>query len=259
MRCMVLQLHIYPRKETALSAWEGMHGEDCFEKETKGGQALKSVLISIQPKWCELIATGKKTLEIRKTRPKLDVPFKVYIYCTLPPIDERFCHGGIQEYANELIRLQSGEIVYDYGMRLCFDPENRPYSQDNFLCRKVIGEFTCNQILFIGRMGVNDNFDYCYESLNIFGNDDIQPYITAIRKSCIGKNELNEYAKDNPCLYGWHISDLKIYDKPMDIREFFRACDKKDYTDCTACNESGNSNCTRLNRPPQSWCYVEEA
>jgi len=43
---------------------------------------MESVLISIQPKWCELIASGKKTIEVRKTRPKLDTPFKVYIYCT---------------------------------------------------------------------------------------------------------------------------------------------------------------------------------
>ena len=43
---------------------------------------MKSVLISIQPKWCELIASGKKTVEVRKTKPKLDVPFKCYIYCT---------------------------------------------------------------------------------------------------------------------------------------------------------------------------------
>lgn len=43
---------------------------------------MKSVLISIQPKWCELIASGKKTIEVRKTKPKLDTPFKVYIYCT---------------------------------------------------------------------------------------------------------------------------------------------------------------------------------
>ena len=43
---------------------------------------MKSILISIQPKWCELIASGKKTIEVRKTRPKIDVPFKVYIYCT---------------------------------------------------------------------------------------------------------------------------------------------------------------------------------
>ena len=42
----------------------------------------KSVLISIQPKWCELIAYGKKTVKVRKSRPKLETPFKVYIYCT---------------------------------------------------------------------------------------------------------------------------------------------------------------------------------
>lgn len=45
----------------------------------------KAVLISIQPKWCELIASGKKTVEVRKSRPKLDTPFKVYIYCTKAP------------------------------------------------------------------------------------------------------------------------------------------------------------------------------
>ena len=45
----------------------------------------KAVLISIQPKWCELIASGKKTVEVRKSRPKIDTPFKVYIYCTKAP------------------------------------------------------------------------------------------------------------------------------------------------------------------------------
>ena len=43
---------------------------------------MKSVLISIKPKWCELIANRKKTIEVRKTRPKLETPFKVYIYET---------------------------------------------------------------------------------------------------------------------------------------------------------------------------------
>lgn len=42
---------------------------------------MKSVLISIQPKWCELIASGRKTIEVRKTAPK-EVPFKAYVYCT---------------------------------------------------------------------------------------------------------------------------------------------------------------------------------
>ena len=43
---------------------------------------MKAVLISINPKWCKLIASGKKTVEVRKTKPKLETPFKVYIYCT---------------------------------------------------------------------------------------------------------------------------------------------------------------------------------
>ena len=43
---------------------------------------MKSVLISIRPKWCALIASGKKTIEVRKTYPKLPTPFKCYIYCT---------------------------------------------------------------------------------------------------------------------------------------------------------------------------------
>ena len=42
----------------------------------------KAVLISIRPKWCGLIAGGKKTIEVRKTRPKLEPPFKCYISCT---------------------------------------------------------------------------------------------------------------------------------------------------------------------------------
>lgn len=43
---------------------------------------MKSVLISIKPQWCELIFSGKKTVEVRKTRPKSETPFKVHIYCT---------------------------------------------------------------------------------------------------------------------------------------------------------------------------------
>ena len=50
---------------------------------------MKSVLISIQPKWCELIANGEKTVEVRKTKPKLETPFKVYIYMT-----KEFNRGG---------------------------------------------------------------------------------------------------------------------------------------------------------------------
>lgn len=43
---------------------------------------MKSVLLSIQPKWCEKKASGEKTIEVRKTRPKIETPFKCYIYET---------------------------------------------------------------------------------------------------------------------------------------------------------------------------------
>lgn len=42
----------------------------------------KAVMISIKPQWCELIAKKQKTIEVRKTRPKIKTPFKCYIYET---------------------------------------------------------------------------------------------------------------------------------------------------------------------------------
>ena len=53
----------------------------------------RSVMLSIHPKWCALIADGRKTVEIRTTRPKIDPPFKCYIYETkseseIPWVDE---------------------------------------------------------------------------------------------------------------------------------------------------------------------------
>ena len=73
---------------------------------------MKAVMISINPKWCELIASGKKTVEVRKTKPKLDVPFKCYIYCT------------------------KGETIY----------LPRDIFGKNPLNGKVIGEFVCDGI-----------------------------------------------------------------------------------------------------------------
>lgn len=77
---------------------------------------MKSVLISIQPKWCELIASGKKTVEVRKTKPKIATPFKCYIYCT----QGKLADLGI-----------IGHAMYEKRM-------------------KVIGEFVCDRIGYTG-------------------------------------------------------------------------------------------------------------
>lgn len=76
----------------------------------------KAVMLSIRPKFCEKIANGEKTIEVRKTRPKLATPFKCYIYCTQP------------KYPHEDF------ISTDY-------PKPQFYGGG-----KVIGEFTCERI-----------------------------------------------------------------------------------------------------------------
>ena len=183
----------------------------------------QGIMISIRPKWCELIANGKKTVEVRKTEPKLELPFKCYIYCTLPPQEELFTHGSIREYANELIRLQSGEIVYGYGMQLICDPQHRPYSRDNFLCQKVIGEFVCNRIEYLGNIAT-DPWEYLAGETHEW-----RKYLVK-ELACLTEAETLAYGGR----YGWFIEDLEIYERPKPLEAF------------------------GLKRPPQSWCYVYE-
>lgn len=71
----------------------------------------KAVLISIKPEWCEKILSGEKTIEVRKTKPKIAPPFKCYIYCTK-------------------------------GLSCVVFGENRVYDGE----RMVIGEFMCKKI-----------------------------------------------------------------------------------------------------------------
>lgn len=192
----------------------------------------KCVLISVRPQWCELIANGKKTIEVRKNRPKLETPFKCYIYCTLPPKTELFSHGIIHEYASELIRTQDGKILYGYGMQLACD--SRPYTKDNFLCKKVIGEFICDHI----------------ERMR-YPEDGLVDIVDA-QMSRLTAKEIIAYSCGKP-LFGWHISALKIYGKPKELSEFHKPyeCERDDCCGCTKCRDS------LINRAPQSWCYVE--
>ena len=202
----------------------------------------KAVLISIRPKWCEKIVNGEKTIEVRKTRPKLETPFKCYIYCTR---DKHLAFMQNQTGTN-LIACMDVDAAIPVGGAI----ENG----------KVIGEFTCDRIYEIRKRGIPENFDYCYLSLNEWGNDDIETEIKAISASCVSKEELNAYGAKAPLLYGWHISDLRIYDTPKELSEFKTLC--RVDADCCACPYY---NYTKMDcdgrvigRPPQSWCYVDD-
>lgn len=82
----------------------------------------KAVMLSIRPKWCEKISSGEKTIEVRKTRPKMNTPFKCYIYCTL-------------QGCNEFFRVDLGRDVAKWNRGKWADRKG-----------KVIGEFTCDRI-----------------------------------------------------------------------------------------------------------------
>ena len=135
----------------------------------------KAVLISIRPMWSQKIMSGQKTVEVRKTRPKMNPPFKCYIYK---------CGNG-----------------------------------------KVIGEFLCDEIIEDRTYGHNEEF---------------------YRAACMSAYDAAAYAMQSP-MYGWHISNLKIYDHPRDLWEF------------TGLRQTKFGLAPGpINRPPQSWRYVEE-
>lgn len=75
----------------------------------------KAILISIRPEWCELIADGKKTIEVRKNRPRLETPFKVYIYCTKErnSYETLWTCGVIGKFSDKANGRIIGEFVCD--------------------------------------------------------------------------------------------------------------------------------------------------
>lgn len=75
----------------------------------------KAVLMSIKPKYCEMIFRGEKTIEIRKRAPKLKPPFKVYVYCTDDP--RRYFRNGSQIYNGLVI----GEFECREISPICFE------------------------------------------------------------------------------------------------------------------------------------------
>lgn len=137
-----------------------------------------SVLISIKPKWCELIASGKKTIEIRKTKPKIDVPFKCYIYATKG--SRPLVWGSPAE-----TYIEDG-LVQTYGYSK--EEADRIFGMWN---GKIIGEFICEQITDLRDMGGEE---FC-------------------QKSCMTYEDWRSYTDGaKGAIYGWHISGLKIYE-----------------------------------------------
>ena len=175
---------------------------------------MKEVLISIQPKWCAKIASGKKTIEVRKTAPKIATPFKAYIYCTKGnPSDP---HQRLETHASD------GNVHLANGT--------------------VFAEFICDGIVPISVK---------------YSNPEHRIALREFPFTCLTDKQIMDYLGNGKEGYGWHISNLVIYNEPKPLGNFIRC----HYPwDCGCCDyfESLDMSCNKPKRPPQSWCYVEE-
>ena len=188
---------------------------------------MKAVLISIQPKWVEKIANGEKTIEVRKTKPKLETPFKCYIYCTKEKVKDDFV-----------------TISGAFGLIRC--PEcaicNRAKEYD---CNgKVIGEFVCK-----GIMRPND-------SLKLMA-----------KQSCLTEDELLEYSNgktlygwriadlkiyDKPKELSEFSHLCENDNKCVDCKYWVHENNESGITEFCGCD-----GLKPITSPPQSWVYVE--
>ena len=119
--------------------------------------------------------------------------------------------------------------------------------------RKVIGEFVGDKIVEVQ----HDPYDPAFsETADL---------------SCVGIDGLSEYLGHKDYGYGWHITDLVVYDEPRELSEFktpnwYADCEKCNYLEkmrcpvkdshkadimATACRRVG----TPITRPPMSWQF----
>lgn len=193
----------------------------------------KSIIISIKPEWVEKILKKEKTIEIRRLMPKCDLPIDVYIYCT---------YGHL--------------LTYDdcFNMYELYPQKIKEEGFGNQLNGKIVAKFTLNKVDKIFKYG------------NVDGN-----YQKLFKQSCLTRDEVIKYLKNcNYKCYAWHIDNLEIFDKPMELNEFYRkrncnfltmkCFDCKHYrqwwTDLGYEEYCGQTENIEINKAPQSWCYA---
>ena len=181
------------------------------------------ILASIKPYYYYLIAEEKKKIEVRKMALK-NLPQDIAFYMSK---DEK-SFAKIPKKFQEKYRKHFGKI----GMRVVCDE---------------VEEFHEWELSPQGKFAD-------------FERERLENFLTA---ACLSEEEVVRYRENLPYfkpLYGWHISDLKIYDKPKPIMQFYKPCPIK-IKNCPVCElYSTYTGCcmNNIDRPPQSWVYVDE-
>ena len=179
---------------------------------------MKSVLISIYPKWCELIASGKKTVEVRKNKPKLKTPFKVYIYETQGRTETPW----IDEDGHEIFKGRG----------------------------QVIGEFICDKIVPLVLMESGGYYIPYKEGLG-------RACMTVKEAREYGKGKpLYAWHISVLVIYDKPRELYELQKHPNTDHCGWGECDLCRFGDYEQLDEEWI--CTNvITRPPQSWCYVE--
>ena len=207
---------------------------------------MKAILLSIRPEWCNFIIRGQKTLEVRRTRPKLETPFRVYVYCTKAPQHLITIFKDGEE-------IEDGEIHHGKPVFIKCDK----YLPDSIRnkTQMIIGEFTCDNIDRITPL-----------TSSIPGNLEER-----ILGSCLTPQQVEAYAGwkgrrliDCRDAYCWHISNFKLYKKPVRLKGFWGIQPCTHRGDCCTCRRWDakklicRGEAFGIGRPPQSWYYVED-
>ena len=188
---------------------------------------MTTILRPIHPQHIMNIVAGLKTNEVRTKVPKCKTPYKVLVYCT------SIKNMPLQLYA-ELHHKSRGSL--------------------DFWSGKIMGEYICDKV---------DCHGWDYERHGRYSCFDEE-----LQTTCLTREELNEYGEYGKPLFFEHITNFKVYSEPRSIGEFCSPCPTADCKDCKFYKTTDSSfelgagcECTQptLKRPPQSFCYVEEA
>ena len=179
---------------------------------------MRSILISIKPKWVAKILNGEKTIEIRKTCPEIFKHLKPYEGCSI----DVYIYCTKSDYLGYISNRYIGKVVAKFTLNKV-EEIKLPYTK--FGCSKWVG---CEEERTLQTQTMNEE--------------------TLLEKSCLEKDEIYGYLnfKHSPdnVGYAWCISNLVIFDKPKELNEFIQS-KRKNYEE------------PQVQKAPQSWCYVE--
>lgn len=198
---------------------------------------MNKIMMSIKPQYVAKIFNGEKTVEVRRTRPKLEPPFEVLVYQTKITFKVR----NWQENFQSIVFTPNGGAEDGNG--------------------KVIGSFVCDKV-----EKITPSVEWGSHGYDTVDDD-------LLKEMRLERGYLENYGS-GVTLYGWHITEPKLFDKPRELCEFCVPCKEydSDKPHCGECayysyspNDSGDAQeeclcegSKPLLRPPISWCRVED-